>query len=101
MRAIRGCFIAIGIAACAAAAAAAASVGAAASLQRPTFTSAVDLATFGVAVMDRQGQFISDLTAEDFVVLEDGRPQTLSLFTRGDGGEEIEMHLGLLFDTSA
>ena len=50
---------------------------------------------------DRRGQFLTDLTAEDFEILEDGKPQTLQHFARGDDLETgPELHVGLLFDTS-
>lgn len=89
MRAILGLVLAASVA-----------VGAAGA-QRPTFTASIDLTTFGVAVTDGRGAFVTDLSAEDFVVIEDGRPQTVSLFARGDDtGEDLEMHVGLLFDTS-
>jgi Ca-activated chloride channel family protein len=69
--------------------------------QLPTFTAEVELATFGVTVADRRGTFLTDLTAEDFEVVEDGKRQTLALFARGDQGETVpELHIGLLFDTS-
>ncbi len=71
-----------------------------------TFKSAVDLASFGVTVVDRKGNLVTDLDATDFEVIEDSRPQTISLFARGgdisDGrtSSAPELHLGLLFDTS-
>ena len=69
--------------------------------QLPTFTAEVELATFGVTVADRRGTFVTDLTAEDFEVIEDGKRQTLTLFARGDQQETApELHIGLLFDTS-
>ncbi len=71
--------------------------------QEPTFRSGIDLATFGVTVSDRTGAYLSDLTQDDFEILEDGRPQTIRYFARGDasnGAFAPELHLGLLFDTS-
>ena len=69
--------------------------------QTPLFRSGVDLATFGVTVMDKKGQFVTDLSLEDFEILEDGRPQTIKYFARGTEIEDgPEMHVGLLFDTS-
>lgn len=65
------------------------------------FRSQVDLVSFGVTVTDRKGALVSDLTAEDFEVVEEGQPQRVSLFARGDGADSApELHLGLLFDTS-
>lgn len=66
-----------------------------------TFRSAVDLASFGIVVQDRKGNFITDLKAEDFSITEAGRGQTIKFFAKGD--DEVagpEMHVGLLFDTS-
>jgi Ca-activated chloride channel homolog len=69
---------------------------------QPTFRTGVDLATFGVTVVDKKGNLVTDLTQDDFVVLEDGKPQTLKLFTRGLGeGDSPATHLGLMLDTSA
>ena len=52
-------------------------------------------------VSDRKGQFLTDLTRDDFEVLEDGKPQTLQQFARGDDLESgPDLHVGLLFDTS-
>jgi Ca-activated chloride channel family protein len=65
------------------------------------FRSAVDVASFGVTVVDRRGTLVTDLVQGDFEVLEDGRPQAVTLFARGDGGDAAPpLHLGLLFDTS-
>ena len=69
--------------------------------QQPTFRAGIDLVNFGVTVTDRRGTFITDLTAEDFEILEDGRPQSVSYFARGDETVSApELHVGLLFDTS-
>ncbi|MBI2187612.1 MAG: VWA domain-containing protein [Acidobacteria bacterium] len=65
------------------------------------FRSRIDLVTMGVTVTDRRGNFLSDLTRDDFEIREDGKPQTLTSFARGDSEtEELPLHLGLLFDTS-
>jgi Ca-activated chloride channel family protein len=69
--------------------------------RQPTFRAETDVVSFGVTVTDRRGNFITDLTGEDFVILEDGRAQTLDYFTRGDRVDASPvMHVGLLFDTS-
>ena len=57
---------------------------AAAAAQEPTFRAGIDLVTFGVTVTDRAGTYITDLTEDDFEVLEDGRPQTIRYFARGE-----------------
>jgi Ca-activated chloride channel homolog len=69
--------------------------------RQPTFRAETDLVNFGVTVTDKRGTFITDLTAEDFDILEDGRKQTLKYFARGDEVQTApELHVGLLFDTS-
>jgi Ca-activated chloride channel family protein len=69
--------------------------------QTPTFRTGIDLATFGVTVVDKKGEYLTDLNAEDFEIVEDGQKQTLKYFARGTDLENgPEMHVGLLFDTS-
>ena len=70
--------------------------------QQPTFRVETDLVNVGVTVTDRKGTFLTDLTADDFEILEDGKKQAVTYFTRGDGAlsSEAELHVGLLFDTS-
>jgi Ca-activated chloride channel family protein len=69
--------------------------------QQPTFRTGTDLATFGVTVLDRRGELVTDLGPEDFEVVEDGRKQTIRVFARGDAADTAPaMHVGLLFDTS-
>jgi Ca-activated chloride channel family protein len=66
-----------------------------------TFRSGVDLASFGVTAVDKKGGLVTDLTRDDFEVREDGQPQTVTLFARGDATESVPpLRLGLLFDVS-
>ena len=59
----------------------------------------VDVKTVSVpvTVRDKHGKIISNLTKEDFVVEEDGRPQTVNYFARE---KDLPLRLGLLVDTS-
>jgi len=69
--------------------------------QQATFRAGTELVSITATVADRRGQFLTDLTREDFEVLEDGKPQTLQQFARGDDLESgPDVHIGLLFDTS-
>jgi Ca-activated chloride channel homolog len=69
--------------------------------QHPTFRAEIDLVNFGVTVTDRRGNYITDLTVEDFEITEEGQKQALTFFARGDELESApEMHVGLLCDTS-
>ena len=67
---------------------------------QPTFRGGIDLATFGVTVLDRKNELVTDLTKDDFEVLEDGRPQRVDFFARGDGDRSPDMHVGLMLDAS-
>jgi Ca-activated chloride channel family protein len=64
------------------------------------FRAGVDLTTFGVTVTDRKGNIVTDLAKDDFEIIEDGRPQIVQHFARGEGESSPEMHLGLLLDAS-
>ena len=80
----------------------------------PVFESALELVNVTVTVRDDKGRLVGDLTASDFVVFEDGRPQTLAssisassqalpLFApvlQPGEQEALSLNLGLLFDTS-
>jgi Ca-activated chloride channel family protein len=70
-----------------------------------TFRAGVDLIHFSVVVTDKQGSPINGLKAEDFEVIEEGKPQTISYFEEGfpesgDLGRVLPLHLGLALDTS-
>lgn len=67
---------------------------------QPTFKVGVDVTTFGVTVTDRRGNIVTDLTRDDFEIIEDGTAQTVQYFARGEGDNELAMHLGLMLDAS-
>ena len=69
--------------------------------QAPPFRTAVDVVNVAVTVMDRKGNPVAGLTADDFEVVEEGTPQTVRYFAAGDtAGDQPPMHLGLLIDVS-
>jgi len=81
----------------------AAAAAAAADQKTPVFRAGLDLVNVTVTVRDGKGGLVSDLTAEDFVVREDGRPQAVELFAPAalpEEREELALNLGMLFDTS-
>ena len=49
--------------------------------ERPRFRSGANLVSVDVIVRDRAGQIVKGLTAADFELREDGRPQDISTFT--------------------
>jgi Ca-activated chloride channel family protein len=65
--------------------------------QQPAFRAGTDLVPLSVTVTNAEHQYVSDLSREDFVVVEDGKPQTLSYFGRGD----VPLAVALLIDSSA
>jgi VWFA-related protein len=48
--------------------------------QEPTFTSNTNLVVIDVSVKDRSGNPVAGLKKEDFTLLEDGKPQQISVF---------------------
>ena len=69
----------------------------------PVFAADLDVVNVTVTVRDPAGHLVGGLRAEDFVVLEDGRPQAIQLFGRAvDPGHDdtLALDLGLLMDTS-
>lgn len=64
------------------------------------FRAGVDLATFGVTITDKKGNLVTDLTKNDFEILEDGKKQSIEFFAHGDGDTALPMHLGLMIDAS-
>jgi Ca-activated chloride channel family protein len=71
--------------------------------ETPVFKAGIDVVNITMTVRDKLGQLVTDLSADDFVVYEDGRPQHVELFARAteDGEQEaLTLDLGLLLDTS-
>ena len=76
-------------------------LGADSGQERPTgqgfaFRTGVDLISVPATVTDENGRFVSNLRKEDFVVLEDGKPQEISQFD----SERVPVSLGIALDTS-
>jgi Ca-activated chloride channel family protein len=69
--------------------------------QQGRFRAGVDLVNVAVMVIDRQGNFISNLKQDDFELFEEGVKQSVQFFSRGDAdAEALNLRLGLLLDTS-
>ena len=70
------------------------------------FKAGVDLVHFSVVVTDKQGSPITGLKAEDFELVEEGKPQSITYFSEGDAdsgarlSETLPLRLGLALDTS-
>jgi Ca-activated chloride channel family protein len=64
------------------------------------FRSGVEVVRVPVVVTDRNNVPVRGLTAADFQVLEEGKPQSVAYFTEGQSGDPVPLHLGLLLDTS-
>ncbi len=65
-----------------------------------TFRVGVDLTHFSIVVTDRQGAPITGLTAQDFEVIEEGKPQPIKFFAAGEPESAPPLHIGFLLDTS-
>jgi VWFA-related protein len=63
----------------------------AAQSSQPTFRADVTLVTTDVIPRDRNGRFVADLARENFTVLEDGQPQTISSFFLVHGGRTFNL----------
>lgn len=69
--------------------------------QPPSFRTGVDVVNVAVTVIDRKGSPVAGLAADDFEIVEDGKPQSVRYFAAGDAGaDRPPMHLGLLLDVS-
>jgi VWFA-related protein len=63
----------------------------------PNFSTSVKVINVFATVRDKDGKIVSDLTKDDFVLQEDGRPQEIKYFTQQT---DLPLTLGLLVDTS-
>jgi VWFA-related protein len=59
--------------------------------QQPTFRADITLVTTDAIPRDQHGRFVSDLTKDDFVVIEDGEPQSIASFTLVHGGRVFNL----------
>ena len=62
-----------------------------------TFKANVKVVDLLATVFGKKGEIVRDLSKDDFVLLENGRPQVISYFSRESG---LPLTLGLLVDTS-
>jgi VWFA-related protein len=65
--------------------------------QAPTIKVEVDVVNILCSVRNRQGGLVGGLAKEEFLLSEDGKPQTLKYFTRET---DLPLTLGLLVDVS-
>jgi VWFA-related protein len=63
----------------------------------PVFSSDVKVVNVLATVRTKGGEIVADLTKDDFILLEDNRPQTVRYFSRETN---LPLILGLLVDTS-
>jgi len=63
----------------------------------PTFRSSVDVVSVAAVVRDRKGRFVSDLSRDDFTVVEAGTPRPIIGFEAEQNGP---VKLAVLFDIS-
>jgi VWFA-related protein len=64
---------------------------------RPEYSATVKVVNLFAIVRNKQGQVVTDLTQDDFVLDEEGQPQTIRYFSRET---DLPLTLGLLVDTS-
>jgi VWFA-related protein len=65
--------------------------------QDPKFSSDVNVVTLLATVRDREGRVAKKLTRDDFVLLDNGAPQTIRYFS---AESDLPLTIGLLVDTS-
>jgi Ca-activated chloride channel family protein len=63
----------------------------------PTFEVGIEVINLNLSVTDARNRYVTDLTAKDFAVFEDGIRQELSLFTH----ENLPISMAVLIDGSA
>jgi VWFA-related protein len=63
----------------------------------PTFSTGVKVVNVLATVRTKKNEIVRDLTKDDFVLLESGRPQTVRYFSKES---ELPLTVGLMIDTS-
>jgi VWFA-related protein len=63
----------------------------------PTFSSGIQVVNLLATVRNKKNEVLRDLSQDDFVVLENGRPETIRYFTKES---DLPLTIGLLVDTS-
>jgi VWFA-related protein len=63
----------------------------------PTFSTDVKIVSVLATVTNHRGEIVRDLTKDDFLLLEDKRPQTIRYFSQES---DLPLTLGLMVDTS-
>ncbi len=67
---------------------------------QPTFTTQTTEVELAVTVTDDRGKVVSDLTRDDFRVLDEGRPQRIEFFSHSDT-QPLPIVVGFLVDLSS
>src|SRR4029079_12275651 len=65
--------------------------------KQTTFSSDVKVVNVLATVCNKQGEIVRNLTKDDFILEEDGRPQAIRYFSQEN---DLPLTLGLLVDTS-
>lgn len=65
--------------------------------QEPTYSTGVNVVNLLAGVRTKRGDIVRDLTQDDFVLLENGRPQVIRYFSKET---DLPLTLGLMVDTS-
>jgi VWFA-related protein len=65
--------------------------------QRPTFSGGIEVVNISVTAREKNGRLVTDLSRDEFVVNEDGRPQAITFFSREN---DLPLTIGLLVDTT-
>lgn len=63
---------------------------------QPTFRAESELVVLHVSVRDRGGRYVTGLTRDDFVVIDNGRPQSIEMFS----ADEVPASVAVLVDNS-
>jgi len=65
--------------------------------QDSTFSADVKVVNLLATVRDRDGKVVKDLTRDDFVIMDDGRPQAIRYFSQESN---LPLAIGIMVDTS-